>query len=122
MKLSDLPAIGQPLDAGILVGLTTTSDGKHSAVVLLPDMPTGPLQWLQAMNWAASVDGTLPTRPVAAMLFANAKTHFDNDWHWTCELDGSYAWTQNFDDGSQDSSLKSYGGRARAVRLIQLTA
>ena len=77
MKLSDLPAIGQPLAAGIFVGLTTRADGTHHAVVLLADKPPTDLGWRQAMDWAKGIDAELPTRPVAALLFANAKDQFE---------------------------------------------
>jgi len=123
MKLSDLPAIGQPLEAGLFAGLTTTPDGTHHAVVLLPDKPAEDVTWQQAMDWAEKLSAQLPPRPVSALLFANAKGQFEERWHWTSEaFDGSFAWNQNFYHGTQDGYHKSYEGRARAVRLIQLTA
>ncbi len=123
MHLQDLPALGAALDAGIFAGLTTKPDGTHCAVVLLADKPGGKLTWQQAVEWAQSVQGELPSRPVSALLFANARDQFERAWHWTSETDeddGSYAWGQDFYDGSQSDSHKSYEGRARAVRLIPL--
>ncbi|MBN8493420.1 MAG: DUF1566 domain-containing protein [Burkholderiales bacterium] len=123
LTLATLPALKQPLDAGLFAGVITQPDGKHCAVVLLADKPTQRLVWKDAMAWAESVGGQLPTRPVAAMLFANAKDQFEEAWHWTPEsFDGSYAWVQFFDGGYQYYGHKSYEGRARAVRLIQLDA
>jgi len=125
MKLTDLPAVGQPLAAGIFAGLTTTKAGAHCAVILLSDKPEGLLTWKKAMNWAEKLDAALPTRAESALLFANLKDQFELDpsWHWTSEaFDGSSAWHQYFDDGSQGNGLKSYEGRARAVRLIPLSA
>jgi hypothetical protein len=125
MKVDQLPTLGASFEAGKFCGINTTPDGTHHAVVLLPDKPDKRLDWQAAMDWAASVNGALPSRPVAAMLFANAKPEFEEAWHWTCETAswvGSCAWTQNFDDGSQYDGLKSYEGRARAVRLIQISA
>jgi hypothetical protein len=125
MKVDQLPKPGASLEAGKFCGITTTPDGTHHAVVLLPDKPDKRLDWQAAMDWAASVKGTLPSRPVAAMLFANAKPEFEEAWHWTCETaswDGSFAWLQYFSYGIQGSIHKSYEGRARAVRLIQLSA
>jgi len=123
LKLSDLPAVGQPLDAGLFAGLTTKPDGTHCAVVLLADQPAKDVTWKQAMNWAKKLDAELPARPVSALLFANLKPEFEPCWHWTCEaLDSSCAWCQYFYYGYQFSSGKSFAGRARAVRLIQLTA
>lgn len=123
LKVTDLPAIGQPLDAGLFAGITTRPDGTHCAVVLLADKPSDGVTWKQAIAWAKKLDAELPARPVSALLFANLNAQFDPAWYWTCEsYDSSYAWDQNFSYGGQDSYGKSYAGRARAVRLIQLTA
>jgi hypothetical protein len=123
MQFADLPPLGQPLDCGLFAGLITTPDGTHHAVVLLADKPAAKLTWKKAMNWAEKLGAALPTRPVAALLCANAKDQFEPAWHWTSEaFDGSYAWSQYFDNGFQSCSPKSYEGRCRAVRLIQLTA
>jgi hypothetical protein len=117
-----LPAVGAQLEGGIFCGITTTKDGAHVAVVLLADT-TEDKSWADAKAWAESVGGELPTRPVAAMLFANAKSHFEPSWHWTSEEAGaSYAWGCGFNDGYQLSNDKSYEGCARAVRLIPLVA
>lgn len=123
MKLNELPAIGQTVEGGIFAGLTTTKDGEHCAVILLEDKPGNQLTWEAAMKWAETLNAALPTRPVSALLFANLGDSFEKDWHWTSESwDGSYAWTQDFYYGYQNGNLKSSEGRARAVRLIQLTA
>jgi hypothetical protein len=121
LTFATLPPLGAPLDGGIFCGLTTDKEGKHFAVALLPDKPDGGLPWKKAIAWAESVDGMLPTRPVAALLFANARDEFDKDWHWTSEqYSAGYAWLQLFGHGYQDYDVKSYEGRARAVRLIHL--
>jgi hypothetical protein len=117
MKLSDLPALLQPLEGGLFAGVCTTPDGAHHAVVLLADKPDEKLTWEKAMNWAEKLGAVLPTRPVAALLFANTNAQFEPEWHWTSEtFDGSYAWSQYFLYGNQNTNLKSYEGRARAVR------
>lgn len=123
MKLSELPALGQPLDAGIFAGLTTDKAGVHYAVALLPDRSDKRLTWKKAIAWAEKLEAVLPNRPVSALLFANVKDHVEADWYWTSEeFDGSYAWLQYFSYGYQYGTHKSYEGRAVAVRLIQLTA
>lgn len=125
LTFAALPAIGQPLDAGTFVGLTTTADGKHCAVVLLDDKPIKRLNWDDAKAWADGLGGTLPSRPVAALLFANARSSFEPYWHWSCEEhehDGSDAWGQNFYYGRSGYDGKSYEARARAVRLIHISA
>ena len=117
-----LPPIGQPLEGCIFAGITTQKDGTHVAVVLLADKPDFELTWKDAMDWAEKVGGQLPTRPVAAMLFANAKDQFEAEWHWTSETyGGSLAWFQSFRDGSQSWYRQDFTGCARAVRMIPLT-
>jgi hypothetical protein len=121
VALCDLPHIGQPLLGGLFSGVTTKKDGTHCAVVLLPARPAEDLNWKAAMQWAKDVDAELPTRPVAALLFANLGDQFDREWHWTSEeYGGSYAWYQYFLGGFQSYGRQSYEGRARAVRLIPL--
>ena len=123
--LQSLPALGAALEGGIFAGLTTKPDGTHCAVVLLPDKPDARLKWQHAVEWAQGLQAELPTRPVSALLFANARAQFEREWHWTSEVhedDGSFAWFRNFGYGSQSYYRKSYEGRARAVRLIPLTA
>lgn len=123
IALSALPPLGGDLDGGVFIGLTTAKDGKHYAVALLADKPEGDLTWKKAIAWAESVGGALPSRPVAALAFATAKDQFEPTWHWTAdEYDGSCAWFQGFGYGFQGYDLKSFELRARAVRLIQLTA
>ncbi len=122
MKFKDLPKLGEPLDGGIFAGLTTKKDGTHCAVVLLPGKGYG-LNWSDAKAWATEQGGELPSRPVAALLFANAKEQLRPEWHWTADEDGaSYAWNCNFSIGNQYDSRKSYEGSAVAVRLIALEA
>ena len=69
-----LPAVGAALDGGIFCGLTTKPDGTHHAVVLLPDAPVKRLNWADSTAWAEGLGNgaQLPTRPVSALLFANA--------------------------------------------------
>lgn len=123
LQLADLPAIGASLAGGIFAGLTTAKDGKHFAVALLEEKPSEQLAWKSAMDWAESIGAALPTRPVAALLFANVKAQFDEDWHWTSEeSSASYAWGCYFLNGFQDDNHESYEGCARAVRLIPVAA
>jgi hypothetical protein len=124
IAFASLPTLGGELEGGIFCGLTTNKDGAHFAVVLLA-ASTADLNWSAAMAWAKEVGGELPSRPVAALLFANAKSHFKAEWHWTsetCDFDASYAWYCHFLTGDQFTILKSYEGCARAVRLIPLMA
>ena len=122
LTLYQLPALGAPLDGGIFAGITTQADGTHCAVVLLPAQGTD-LGWQAAKAWAADQGGELPSRPVAALLFANVKAQLRPKWHWTAdEDDASSAWGCGFGDGYQYNDHKSYAGGAVAVRLIHLAA
>ena len=121
ISISTLPALGAALHGGTFAGLITRKDGSHCAVVLLPDQGAD-LTWKKAFNWAQKLDAELPSRPVAALLFANVKDQLRPKWHWTSEsYDASYAWYCDFTDGLQYGGLKSYEGAAVAVRLIPLT-
>ncbi len=122
ITLAALPAIGAALAGGTFAGLTTLPNGTHHAVVLLPGKGDD-LTWQQAGEWAAEQGGALPTRPVAALLFANVQAQLQPEWHWTAdEHSASYAWSCNFFYGSQDYDRKSCEGSAVAVRLIPLSA
>ena len=122
ISLASLPAIGGDLEGGTFAGLTTTPAGAHVAVVLLPGAGTD-LTWTKAKAWAKKQGGELPSRPVAALLFANVKSALQPRWHWTIEEeDASYAWYCYFSDGYQGHGPKSYEGGAVAVRQIPLTA
>lgn len=122
ISLASLPAIGADLDGGTFAGLTTKPDGTHCAVVLLPDNGTD-LTWAKAKAWAKKQGGELPSRPVAALLFANVKASLKPKWHWTSdEYDASYAWGCLFYCGVQLNVPKSFECSAVAVRQIPLTA
>ncbi|MBY0469149.1 MAG: DUF1566 domain-containing protein [Burkholderiaceae bacterium] len=131
IMLAELPPLGQPLDDGTFQGLTTAKDGTHYAVLLLDAKPDARLDWQKAKAWAHGVGGELPTRPVASMLYANAKAQFEPSWYWTRdelqddtddEEDASHAWRCYFSYGDVSLSHESFEGRARAVRLIPLSA
>ena len=121
-SFATLPALGESFEGGIFAGIYTRTDGTHCAIVRLPENGTQ-LTWKKALTWATKHGGELPTRPVAALLFANVKASLRAGWHWTSEeIDASYAWNCYFVNGLQSLSLKSYEGSAVAVRLIPLTA
>lgn len=124
LTLAALPAIGAALAGGLFAGLTTQADGSYAAVVLLPDRGSD-LSWQQATDWAAERAGVLPTRPIAALLYAQVKAHLPKRWHWTSEThqdDASYAWVCGFGYGDQHDNHKSFQACAVSVRLIPVTA
>ena len=118
MTHATLPALGAPLAGGLYAGITTLPDGATMAVVLLPARGER-LTWKKAQAWAKQQGGQLPSRPIAAMLFAHLKSQLPGGWHWTDEtLDASYAWLCVFNNGVQDYNLKRAQLCAVAVRLI----
>lgn len=108
-------------DGEVYAGLSRDPvTGAWHHLVLLPAITDKGLTWQQAIDWAKSVGGELPTRDESALLYANVRDKIDQDyWHWTATevaSEPSWAWSQNFDDGYQYGSHKGYHGRARAVR------
>ena len=102
--------------AGVV--LDEDGDQEHHLVLMAP-RPVEKLSWQDAMDWAESVGGSLPSRQEQALLFANCKPHLKPEWHWSSqahENDASFAWSCYFGDGFQYYDHKSYGGSAVAVR------
>lgn len=131
ISLAALPALGAALEGGTFRGVTTLKDGSHVAVVLLPNKPQERLNWQDAVTWAEQQGGQLPSRPVSALLYANAKDQFEPKWYWTSEQlqddtgdedDASFAWHCYFGYGTQSYTHKSFKAAAVAVRMIPLTA
>ena len=123
ISLATLPQIGTDFEGGTFAGLTTRPDGTHCAVVLLPAKGED-LTWTSAKAWADEQGGELPSRPVAALLFANVKLALSPEWHWTAdEYNASYAWLCDFSYGLQVNGPQEMADLAAvAVRLIPLTA
>ena len=92
-------------------------------VILLPG-DNDDANWQDALDWAKSLGGDLPNRIEQAMLWANHKGQFQEDWYWsneTYERNSAYAWYQHFHLGYQDLSRKVYDNcRARAVRRLEI--
>ena len=81
------------------------------------------LTWQEAIDWAKSVGGELPTRFESALLYANLRDKIDTGyWYWTAtthDSEPSWAFGQNFDYGNQVSyRIKDFPDRARAVRRV----
>lgn len=111
------------LKAGeIYVGLVLNDAGvpDHHLILLPGDVE---MDWNGAMAWAAEVGGDLPTRSEQALLFTNAKQHFNRDWYWSNTPHADYgdcAWFQFFIYGVQSITRKSSYLRARAVRRLPI--
>ena len=101
-------------------GAVLDEDGDHEHhLVLMAPRPDKSLNWQSAMDWAASVGGSLPSRQEQALLFANCKQHLKHEWHWSSQThkdDASSAWGCYFYHGGQHYDHKSYEGSAVCVR------
>ena len=108
--------------AGIIIG-SATGQPTHR-LILIPQQPEASLTWDEAIAWAASISAELPTRQESTLLYANLKPAFESDWYWTNEQHAglaSYAWLQNFGNGTQYYYGKGCKGRVRAVRRVPIT-
>lgn len=116
------------------ITLPTLAEGEHYAGFVLKDgvpdhhviLLPGELEsatWKEAGVWAKKQGGELPTRQEQALLFANAKQHFQPCCYWSGEQYEpvpSYAWYQSFTSGSQSDTRKGNYGRVRAVRRVKI--
>ena len=122
LTLAMLPAVGTLLQGGTYAGCITQPDGTLAAVILLPGMGEG-LTWAKAKAWAKKQGGVLPTRPVAALLYAHLKGQLRPRWHWTSDAyDASSAWYCDFGSGFQNIRDVRCEACAVAVRLIHIKA
>jgi hypothetical protein len=118
------PAIPFTLaDGEVYAGLSRDHDtGAWHHLVLLPATTDKDLTWQEAIDWAKSAGGELPTRFESALLYANVRDKVDDDyWYWTATQhasEPSWAWGQYFYGGHQGYGPKGTHYRARAVRRV----
>lgn len=110
-------------DGEVYAGLSRNHDtGAWHHLVLLPATTDKILTWQEAIDWARSVGGELPTRDESALLYANVRDLLDQDhWYWTSTphaSEPSWAWYQGVYDGGQYDDRKDLHLRARAVRRV----
>lgn len=114
-------AIGAAFAEGVYAGIVRGVAGAPDQHLVLMFGEAEDVNWADACAWAASIGGSLPTRAEQAVLFGNLKDQFQPDWYWSGEQAGlSDAWGQNFYDGLQFTSYRSYEGRARAIRRLPI--
>lgn len=102
-------------------GVVLDADGRVQHHLVLLASQGENLTHPQAIKWAASVGGQLPTRQEQALLYANCKPHLHPRWHWsseTYEADASCAWGCDFISGYQLYGHESWQACAVAVRRL----
>lgn len=119
-----LPAMKLDLAAGEeCAGLVLTNEGKPSHyLILLPNEADG-VTFKEATDWAKKQGGDLPSRDEQALLFANLKTHFKQEYYWSGiehPTPEGFAFVQYFGNGSQYGDVKGNKFRARAVRRFNV--
>ena len=103
--------------AGLILG----EDRESSYHLILLPNEKHDINWSDAVTWAKEQGGDIPTRREQALLYANLKEQFEERWYWSSEQHASnsdFAWSQNFDYGTQDTNHKNDELRARAVRRL----
>ena len=103
--------------AGVILG----KDGTPNYHLILLPGDENEITWDKAKEWAASINGELPTRREQALLYANLPEQFEKTWYWSGEQSASgsnYAWYQDFSGGGQNLTRKYHELRARAVRRL----
>lgn len=76
-----------------------------------------------ALHIDGHADWHLPSQAEAHLMAANIKELMAKDWYWTStQYSDDYAWNQYFYNGYQNNDYKGAKARARAVRLIHLSA
>lgn len=104
------------------IGCIGDAAGNLYHVILLPG-DNGAATWEAQMDWANSIGGDLPNRIEQAMLWANHRGQFENNWYWSNEThhaDSRLALIQGFLGGNQDYVRKYNELRARAVRRLPI--
>jgi hypothetical protein len=100
--------------AGVVIGESGVA--SHHLILMAGEKES--INWTDAVDWAKSIGGELPTRQEQALLYANLKSQFTENYYWSGERhkDERYAWYQYFHDGNQYGYNVYYTLRARAVR------
>ena len=118
-----MPRINSTYAGGEVMGVMAGQDGKPDYLLIdLGVEPTADVTWQEALAWAKSVGGELPTRREQSVMFGNRREgQYQKTWYWSCAQyagNESSAWVQTFSDGYQGGDHKDYHYRARAVRRV----
>lgn len=118
-----MPRINSTYAGGEVMGVMAGQGGKPDYLLIdLGVEPTADVTWKEAIAWAKSVGGELPTRREQSVMFGNRRDgQYQLRWYWSCEQYAgteSCAWFQYFNDGNQSYYRKDDHYRARAVRRV----
>jgi len=117
------PNIGSKSLYGIYAGnVRARGDEPDGILEALDEAPTA-MTWSDAMKWAESTGGRLPTRAEQSVLYGNVPELFQKEAYWSCEQyagDDASAWCQSFGYGTQVNYGKASKLRARAVRRLPI--
>lgn len=110
-----------PLSEGeIYIGAIGDKNGDVHHVILMPG-DNGEATFADALQWAKSIGGDLPTKTEQSMLWEGHRDQFKKKLYWSNETHhehSGYAWVQYFDHGNQSGHPKDRELRARAVRRL----
>jgi len=104
--------------AGLVLG---QDDEPDYHLFLLDEKPSSLLNWAAAVEWAETLEATIPSPRELSLLFANRPDAFEAQWHWSNSPDSANkdkAWAQSFEDGSRVLIAKKTNCRARAIRRV----
>lgn len=118
-----LPRIQSTYAGGTVMGVMAGQSGAPDYLLIDLDVePANDLTWDEAVAWAKSVGGELPTRREQAVMFGNRREgQYKPRWYWSGEQhasEPSWAWDQSFGYGDQYYGRKDFHTRARAVRRV----
>lgn len=116
----NMPALAKgELLAGILFG---KNDEPDQLIIKLPGEGKN-LPWAKAMEKAKALGGEAPTLRELALLRANLREEFADDWYWSSEQHAdapACAWSQDFSSGNQTWGRKGSKLRVVAVRRVPI--
>jgi hypothetical protein len=99
-------------------GAQSAFDGLANTTALCASKHDHPAaQWAAGLTIEGFNDFYLPSRRELRLCWVNVPELFNDGWHWSStQFSASLAWSQGFGDGTQSTSGKLLGLRARAVR------
>ena len=107
-------------DGETYIGIIGNQHGHVYHLIRLPG-DNDDATFTDALKWAKSIGGDLPSRIEQAMLWADRRDQFRKDWYWSNEVghvNTNYVWYQCFVLGQQDATRKADKIRAIAVRRL----